>query len=33
MCNTSRDIIRYFSTVVSEDPIYGNNCGEQILLH
>ena len=21
MCNTSRDIIRYFSTVASEDPV------------
>ena len=22
VCNTSRDIIRYFSTVASEDPVY-----------
>ena len=25
MCNTSRDIIRFFPAVTSEDPVYNGN--------
>ena len=31
MCNTSKDIIRYFSTVDSEDPVYLNICNHYLI--